>query len=88
MTTDTNGYTIAPNGMNGREQYKVTSPDGMFTQDYLAYDVACAAADRHFRISNITITDRSCMSCSRTFQSTGIGNRLCVKCSTKTWGMM
>jgi len=31
----------------------------------------------------ITLTERSCMGCGQTFESTGKGNRYCEKCRNK-----
>ena len=85
--TDHNGYSVISSGRKDFELYDLFTPSGKFLRDYRGRDGAFEAADRHYLESKTVVTLRPCMCCSEDFGSTGIGNRLCVNCSTKSVGL-
>jgi len=88
--TDHNGYSIISAGRRGFECYDLFTPAGKFLRDYRGRDAAFEAAERHHRNSKV-ITLRDCMNfdnCGNEFESSGIGHRLCDKCTTKSPGLI
>ena len=88
MAFDCNGYEIRHVGGSANSHYKLFAPSGEFIRKYRHDNAANEGAERHYINSKTVITERPCMCCRITFSSTGIGHRLCDKCSTRSGGLI